>query len=157
MVEKIVSGGQTGADRAALDVALELGLATGGWIPRGRRAEDGTIPERYDGLVETDSDAYALRTERNVRDSDATVVFAFGPPTGGSALTARLARSLGKPLLTLDLERCASEAGAVRVRAWLAETRPRILNVAGPRASEETRISGATARILRAALVPPGT
>lgn len=154
MVEKIVSGGQTGADRAALDVALELGLGTGGWIPRGRRAEDGTIPERYGGLVETDSDAYALRTERNVRDSDATVVFAFGPPTGGSALTASLARSLGKPILTLDLERCTPEAPDARLRRWLTESRPRVLNVAGPRSSQEPRIAEATARILRAALQP---
>ena len=85
MIDKIVSGGQTGADRAALDVALELGLSTGGWIPRGRRAEDGAIPERYEELVESDSESYERRTELNVRDSDATVVFSFGPPTGGSA------------------------------------------------------------------------
>ena len=88
MVTKIVSGGQTGADRAALDAALEVGFATGGWIPRGRRAEDGAVPERYGNLVETESDAYEPRTELNVRDSDATVIFSFGPAFGGSALTA---------------------------------------------------------------------
>jgi len=157
VLEKIVSGGQTGADRAALDVALELGLATGGWIPRGRRAEDGPIPERYAGLVETPSDAYALRTERNARDSDATLVLSFGTPVGGSALTVDCARRFGKPLLTLDLASCTSEEAVGLVRAWLAETQPATLNVAGPRASEETRISGATAQILRDALVPPGT
>ncbi len=154
MVEKIVSGGQTGAYRAALDVAFELGLATGGWIPRGRLAEDGAVPERYDRLVEAASDAYEHRTELNVRDSDATVVFAFGPPAGGSALTARLARKLGKPLLALDLERCSVEEAVERLGSWLAEVRPRVLNIAGPRASQEPRIGEATAAILRAAIRP---
>ncbi|HJO22791.1 MAG: putative molybdenum carrier protein [Myxococcota bacterium] len=155
MLEKIVSGGQSGADRAALDIAVELGLATGGWVPRGRRAEDGRIPERYEGLRETGSGAYATRTERNVRDSDATLVFGFGSPSGGSELTARLARRLGRPLLVLDLSQCTSEAAATRVRAWLAEKETRILNVAGPRASREPAIAEATARILREALRSP--
>ena len=154
VVDKIISGGQTGADRAALDVALELGLGAGGWIPRGRRAEDGKIPERYDGLVEADSDTYEYRTEHNVRDSDATVVLAFGPPTGGSALTVKLARSLGKPLLTLDLDRCATEEAIDQLRTWLTDTRPRVLNVAGPRLSKEPRIREATVLILRGALRP---
>ncbi len=154
MIEKIVSGGQTGADRAALDVALELGLSTGGWIPRGRRAEDGAIPERYEELVESDSDSYERRTELNVRDSDATVVFSFGPPTGGSALTVRLAHSLEKPLLALDLERSTTDEAVARLRRWLSEARPRVLNVAGTRLSKEPRIAGATALILRRALRP---
>ncbi len=151
-VEKIVSGGQTGADRAALDVAVELGLVAGGWIPRVRRAEDGTVPRRYEGLVEAESESYDHRTELNVRDSDATVVFSFGPPTGGSALTARLARSLGKSLLTLDLEQSNTDEAVARLRSWLAETRPRVLNVAGPRSSQEPRIAEATAMILRKAI-----
>ena len=155
MLEKIVSGGQTGADRAALDIALELGLATGGWIPRGRRAEDGPIPDRYDGLTETDSQRYAGRTERNVRDSDATLILSFGPPVSGSALTAECAHRLGKPLLVLDLALCTEDAAVDRTRTWLGETRPHTLNVAGPRASDEPRIAGATARILRRALGPP--
>ncbi len=154
MIEKIVSGGQTGADRAALDVALELGLSTGGWIPRGRRAEDGAIPERYEELVESDSESYERRTELNVRDSDATVVFSFGPPTGGSALTVRLAHSLGKPLLSLDLERSTADEAIARLRMWLSEARPRVLNVAGPRLSHEPRIAQATAMILRRAIRP---
>ena len=151
-VEKIVSGGQTGADRAALDVAVELGLVAGGWIPKGRRAEDGTVPHRYDGLVEAESESYDHRTELNVRDSDATVVFSFGPPTGGSASTAKLAGSLGKSLLTLDLEVSSTDEAVARLRSWLAETRPRVLNVAGPRLSQEPRIAEATAMILRRAI-----
>lgn len=152
MLEKIVSGGQTGADRAALEVALELGLAIGGWIPLGRRAEDGSVPERYGGLFETGSDVYAQRTELNVRDSDATLVVSYGPPVGGSALTASFARSLARPLLALDLERCEPDDAIARVRVWLAEASPRVLNVAGPRSSQEPRIFEATARILRGAL-----
>lgn len=151
---KIISGGQTGADRAALDVALELHLATGGWVPRGRRAEDGVVPERYQGLVETDSAAYECRTELNVRDADATVIFAFGPLTGGSARTATLARSLGKPVLVLDLEHRSEDLAIAQLRAWFAQTRPKVLNVAGPRLSAEPRIAEATASVLRQALRP---
>jgi len=154
VVEKIISGGQTGADRAALDVAVELGLASGGWIPRGRRAEDGTVPRRYESLVEAESESYDHRTELNVRDSDATVVFSFGPPTGGSALTAKRTRSLGKSLLTLDLERSNTDGAVALLRSWLAATRPRVLNVAGPRSSQEPRIAEATAMILRRAISP---
>ena len=156
VVDKIVSGGQTGADRAALEVAEELGLATGGWVPRGRRAEDGPIPERYAGLRETDSPSYERRTELNVRDSDATLVLAFGPPSGGSALTASLARSMGRPLLCLDLERLTLEEARTSLAEWLAEFRPRVLNVAGPRLSKEPRIAEATSEILRGTLRPAG-
>ncbi len=155
-VERIVSGGQTGADRAALDTARELGIAAGGWVPRGRRAEDGAIPARYEGLVEADSEDYAQRTQLNVLDADATVVFSFGPPSGGSALTARIARSLGKPLLCLDLEACGPGETIARLRSWLATTRPRVLNVAGSRASQAPRIAEATAGVLREALRPVG-
>lgn len=149
---KIISGGQTGADRAALDVARELGLATGGWVPRGRRAEDGAIPQHYQGLVETDSEAYESRTESNVRDADATVIFAFGPLTGGSALTRKIAQSLGKPHLALDLARCSEDQAIAQLRAWLMRMRPRVLNVAGQRLSTEPCIAEATARVLRQAL-----
>lgn len=155
MVGKIVSGAQTGVDRAALDVALELGLAIGGWIPRGRRAEDGRIPCRYRGLAETDSAEYGCRTEWNVRDSDATVIFAPGAPAGGTALTARAATMHGRPLLTLDLEKCTPEEAVLRLRNFLLETRPRVLNIAGPRASEAPEIGLFVTRILRGALAPP--
>lgn len=156
MLEKIVSGGQTGADRSALDAASECGLLGGGWVPADRRAEDGRIPARYAGLVETPSRDYAQRTEWNVRDSDATLVAAFGPPAGGSALTVSCARRLGRPVLVLDLEALAGDEAARRLVAWLAEVRPRVLNVAGPRASHEPRIAGAVRALLRAALAPRG-
>ena len=154
MVGRIVTGGQTGADRAGLDVAQELGLAAGGWVPRGRRAEDGVIPYRYTNLNETDSEAYEERTRLNVRDSDATVIFTFGPPAGGSALTADQARVLGRPLLVLDLDQHRPEDAIELLRSWLTETRPRALNVAGARSSEAPGIATATAHVLRGALRP---
>ena len=153
-VTRIVSGGQTGADRAALDVAMELGLDTGGWVPRGRRAEDGRVPDRYVGLIEADSADYSQRTRLNVRDSDATLVFSFGPPTGGTALTVRLAQSLGKPLLALDLDAHDRDESARLLRDWLEATWPAVLNVAGPRASGEPRIIEAVHTALRRALGP---
>lgn len=149
---KIVSGGQTGADRAALDAALELGIEVGGWVPRGRRAEDGRIPARYPGLVETESEDPALRTARNVRDADATLLVSHGPLAGGSALTRRCAQELGRPCLHLDLDAESLADAVQRLRAWLAERAPRVLNVAGPRASGDPEIYAATRALLRAAL-----
>lgn len=132
MVKKVVSGGQSGVDRAALDVALELGLPCGGWCPKGRAAEDGTLPARYP-LTETPSEIHAQRTEWNVRDSDGTLVLTRGTPTEGTALTVKLARKHKKPCLVLDfLERPDPSA----VRAWADPHGIRTLNVAGPRESK---------------------
>jgi len=152
MVAKIISGGQTGADRAGLDVALELGLKTGGWVPRGRRAEDGKVPEKYSDVVEISSDSYDRRTEMNVRESDATVIFTFGPPTGGSAYTREFALSIGKPVLALDLTQSSPDEAVTILRSWLTEVQPSILNVAGSRSSQAPQIAAMTAMILRGAL-----
>ena len=151
-VVKIVSGAQTGVDRAALDVALALGLACGGWVPRGRLAEDGVISRRYP-VRETESRAYADRTLRNVKDSDATLILTRGMPTGGTALTLRHAEHLRRPCLVVDL--CADASPAV-VRAWLAESRVRILNVAGPRESHAPGIHGEAERFLRTVFARSG-
>jgi len=156
LLEKIVSGGQTGADRAALDVALDLGIATGGWVPHGRRAEDGKIPARYSGLIETETDTYEHRTALNVRDADATLIFHYGTPTGGTALTLKLAGASSRPFLAIDLAAISEADAADQVRAWLASERIRVLNVAGPRASREPRVAAAVASILRAALSDRG-
>jgi hypothetical protein len=145
---KIVSGGQTGVDRAALDVALELGLPSGGWCPRGRKAEDGRISDHYP-LVETTSADYAQRTEWNVRDSDGTLVLTRGEPAGGTALTIELAQRLGKPCLVVDLN-ANPEAGMVRT--WLGEQSIHVLNVAGPRASQSPGIHEAVQSFLRQVL-----
>src|SRR5262245_54833883 len=92
---KIISGGQSGVDRAALDVALELGIPCGGWCPKGRRAEDGPLPDRYP-LDETQTSFYPERTRRNVRDSDGTLILADGAAKGGTALTIELAEQMQK-------------------------------------------------------------
>jgi hypothetical protein len=145
---RIVSGGQTGVDRAALDAAIELGIACGGWCPRGRLAEDGPLPERYP-LRETPSSAYAQRTEWNVRDADGTLVLHRGPLSGGTALTVALARRLGKPCLLVDLAR---PPDAEAVRRWLAEHRVAVLNVAGPRESQAPGIGVQARELLVVAL-----
>lgn len=129
LVLKIVSGGQTGVDRAALDAAIELGIEIGGWCPRGRRALDGEIDQRYP-LKETPSRAYSQRTEWNVRDSDATLILCRGDMSGGTRLTAELAASYQKPLLVLDLD---SGPDQEMVVDWLRAHRVGVLNVAGPR------------------------
>src|SRR3972149_6624300 len=110
--ERIVSGGQTGVDRAALDVALELGLPCGGFCPRGRRAEDGVVPQRHP-LVEMGSRESPPRTARNVRDSDGTLILHRRRLSGGTALTLRLAREKGRPHLVVDL---AARPDAARIR-----------------------------------------
>ena len=112
MLEKIVSGGQTGADRAALEFARANGLGTGGWVPRGRLAEDGPIPEDYLGLLEADSTDPAVRTALNVRDSDATLILSHGPLTGGSLLTLQEATGIEKPVLHLDLDQMSLTSAA---------------------------------------------
>ncbi|CAN5122834.1 putative molybdenum carrier protein [soil metagenome] len=142
---RIVSGGQTGVDRAALDVAAELGLRRGGWCPAGRWAEDGPIDPRYP-LRETGSPDPAERTLRNVRDTDATLVLSAGPPRGGTALAVAEARRRGKPLLRVDPREAAAVADA---RVWLARHQVRSLNVAGPRASEAPGAYAAAAAFLR--------
>jgi hypothetical protein len=151
-LEKIVSGGQTGADQAALDVALQRGLQVGGWVPKGRLAEDGPIPERYSGLVETQSSDPAVRTGLNVRDSDATLIVSHGPLTGGSLLTLEEGRRWGKPVLHLDLHETTLITAVAKLRLWLDAVDPRILNVAGPRASKDAAIFAAVVALLRSAL-----
>jgi hypothetical protein len=150
-IRKIVSGGQTGADRAALDVAIERGIPHGGWIPRGRLTEDGPLPGRY-RLLETESRSYAGRTERNVLDSDGTLIVSRGRLTGGSALTRQLAKRHGRPWLHVDLDVLGGEEAARRVRVWLRENRIRVLNVAGPRASKDPGIQRAVRGLLGAVL-----
>jgi hypothetical protein len=131
-IERIISGGQSGVDRAALDVALERGVPCGGWCPQGRWAEDGAIDERYP-LAETESDEPAARTRCNVRDADGTLLIVIGAPDGGTALTQELADEMEKPLLLIDPRR---DDAADVVRGWLERSAISVLNVAGPRESE---------------------
>jgi predicted Rossmann fold nucleotide-binding protein DprA/Smf involved in DNA uptake len=137
-LEKIVSGGQTGTDRAALDVAMKYGIETGGWCPAGRKAEDGVIPESYQ-LTETKARNYATRTKRNVRDSDGTLVLNLGEFDGGSLQTVEYAEKRGKPCLVVQLDN-AGHLGSLEVTNWLMEHGIRVLNVAGPRESKRPGI-----------------
>ncbi|WP_263789736.1 putative molybdenum carrier protein [Salinibacter sp.] len=146
--QKIISGGQTGVDRAALDAARAHDVAVGGWCPRGRRAEDGPIAPRYP-LRETPTDAYAERTAWNVRDSDGTLIVAPGPLEGGTALTQREAEVRKTPLLHVRL---TDPAPVPMIHAWAAEHDVRVLNVAGPRASEGDGIYRQARSILEALL-----
>lgn len=140
----IVSGGQTGVDRAALDVALELGFPCGGWCPQGRLAEDGSLPARYP-LRETPSADYVQRTEWNVRDSDATLILAPGTLRGGTAFTRKKALALKKPVRVVKL----SVPDALEtVMLWLTQTGIRRLNVAGPRESQAPGIYDRARRVL---------
>jgi hypothetical protein len=148
VVERIVSGGQTGVDRAALDTALLLGIPSGGWCPRGRKAEDGPIDARYP-LRETPSADYPERTEWNVRDSDGTLVLTRGRPSGGTAFTIALARRHGRPLLVLDLEQGPDPS---EVQRWTETSEVAILNIAGPRESQQPGIQDEARRFLEEAL-----
>lgn len=145
---RIVSGGQTGVDRAALDVALALGIACGGWCPAGRAAEDGPLPARYP-LRETPSADVAERTAWNVRDSDATLVLCIDEPRGGTAFALDEAARLGRPTRVVRL---GAAPDPEPVRTWLAEHAVERLHVAGPRASEEPGVGEAAARFLRVLL-----
>ena len=149
---KIISGGQTGVDRAALDVALELGIPCGGWCPKGRLAEDGVIDERYP-LREADSPEYPVRTEMNVKDSDATLIITQGPATGGTARTLELAEKHKKTHLVVDLSKAKDPAVA---KKWLEFNQVGTLNIAGPRESKIPGIYDKATEFLRKILLQDG-
>jgi hypothetical protein len=132
MVGMIISGGQTGVDRAALDVAIELGIPCGGWCPKGRKAEDGPLDFRYP-LEETNSADYRVRTEKNISFSDGTLILTEISLSGGTALTAQLAQRKGKPCLIVDLGKKADEG---KLEWWVNAIGIKVLNVAGPRESK---------------------
>ncbi|MEM9185627.1 MAG: putative molybdenum carrier protein [Planctomycetota bacterium] len=150
----IISGGQTGADRAALDFALAHGLPHAGWCPRGRQAEDGRLDPRYN-LRETASTKYDERTRRNIDESDGTVVFSpTATTTGGTQLTLDHARRLGKPLLHLVAAADKPIAAhAAALRGWVTTHRVTRLNIAGPRASQAPGIEEFVCSVLEAAIV----
>ena len=149
-LERIVSGGQTGADQAALDWAIQNRIPHGGWCPKGRRSEAGPILARYQ-LRETPSPEYAVRTEWNVRDAGATVIFSCAETlSGGTALTRKLAIQYGRPWIHLYAG-LGTEAAAARLQEFVERYPVRVLNVAGPRASEESAIATFVTAVLSAA------
>ena len=148
---RIVAGGQTGVDRGALQAAIDLGVACGGWCPAGRVAEDGTIPAAFP-VTELPGGSSADRTRRNVLDSDATLLIYAGSLHGGSLLTRQLAEAHGKPLLLVDVTKTLPAAAAARVIEFVRDQHVETLNVAGPRASEWSAGGGCAQDIIRQAL-----
>ena len=164
-IAKIISGGQTGADRGGLEAAIDSAVPHGGWCPKGRISEDGVIPAHYN-LVETKSTAYPARTEANIVDAHCTVVFTFGKPTGGSKKTVALAEKHQRSCLCVDLAALTDEAAARGVLEWLSPgglMRPGIvvpppnpvLNVAGSRESKAPGIQQRVRDVMRLVLKPP--
>jgi len=149
VISKIISGGQTGADRAALDFAIKIEIPHGGWIPKGRLAEDGPLPSTYK-LKEMRTKSYSKRTEQNVIDSDATLILSHGKLTGGSKLTQEFADKHKKPCLHIDLKETPEFEAAEQVLKWTLKNRIAILNVAGSRASKDPDIYKATIDLLEA-------
>ncbi|MGD9366978.1 MAG: putative molybdenum carrier protein [Desulfobacteraceae bacterium] len=148
MLKKIISGGQTGVDRAALDAAIRLGIPHGGWIPKGRLTEEGPLPDTYQ-LEEMDTESYADRTEKNVVDADGTLIISRGTPTGGTDFTRKMALKHGKQMLHIDLSLHGNPLDAASlVSSWLKMNNIEILNVAGPRASKDANIYVETLAIL---------
>ncbi|MEW6753444.1 MAG: putative molybdenum carrier protein, partial [Candidatus Latescibacterota bacterium] len=148
VIAQIVSGGQTGVDRAALDAALECGFPCGGWCPRGRLAEDGPIPARYP-VRELDAPGYPARTVRNVRDSDGTLILQRGGQDRGTGLTERTAEQEGRPLLVVDLARVSPAEAAGLVVQWVCAHQIQVLNVAGPRESSQPGIHALALAVMR--------
>ncbi len=153
MLKKIISGGQTGADSAALDFAIWHEIPHGGWCPKGRLCENGTIDPRYQ-LKETSTKNYPQRTEKNVQDSDGTVIFTISPKlTGGSKKTAELAAKHQKPWIHLH-PRTDYESELLPLLEFLREHNIETLNVAGSRASKEPGVYKFVKYTLEHALFP---
>ena len=151
MLIKIISGGQTGADQAALDFAIENGIPHGGWIPKGRKTEDGILPDKYH-LDEMPTASYPKRTEKNILDSDGTLIFSRGKLTGGSALTRKLAKQHDRPWLHVDLDKVVATEAVQMIAGWVGDNDIQTLNVAGPRASKDPLIHDIVVIILDGAL-----
>lgn len=152
-LSKIISGGQTGVDRAALEVAIFLEIPHGGWCPKGRRAEDGPIPATFD-LLETTSFNYAVRTEKNVVQSDGTLILFRQVITRGTGLTVKFAKQHKRPYLCIDLgdipetDQDATEAASQEILHWLVKENINVLNVAGPRESTTPNINSQSHSLL---------
>ena len=146
---KIISGGQTGADRAALDFAMRHNIPHGGWIPKGRLTEAGPLAPKYQ-LKEMPTGEYPKRTEQNVLNADGTLIVSRGKLTGGSALTQALAARHRKPCLHVNMDTVSVENAAELIGTWISKEGVEILNVAGPKASTDPGIYDTTLKLLEA-------
>ena len=155
MITKIISGGQTGADRAALDSAIKHGIPHGGWIPKGRLAEDSSLSVKYK-LKEMPTSSYPAQTEQNVIDSDGTLIISRGKRGGGADLTQKLAIKHGRPWLHIDLNQKKDHTdAAAKIKEWIVQEEIEVIHVAGPRASKDPHIYNKVMEILE--LVYPET
>jgi hypothetical protein len=152
MIIKITSAGQTGAERAALDVALENDIACGGWCANGRQVEDGPLDPRYP-LVEIESASQSRLIEANVRDAEGTLLLSWGPMGPGAVKTAAIAARLKRPLLMLDMTDASDRVE--KVIAWATRFNLRVLHVTGSRASEVPQAYAQAKQLLLAVLVEP--
>ncbi|WP_163337228.1 putative molybdenum carrier protein [Desulfopila sp. IMCC35008] len=152
-IKKIISGGQSGADQAALDAAIAKGCPYGGWLPKGRKTENGPLPLRYI-MSEMGSGDYRKRTEKNVLDSDGTLIVSHGELTGGSLLTRIFAGKHKRPCLHIDCLSGSDERRLAEVLEWLRENRVEVLNVAGPRRSGDPVIYQAVRELIEEVLSP---
>jgi len=151
MIEKIISGGQTGADQAALDAAIKLGIPHGGWIPKGRITENGPLPDKYD-LIEMPTTSYPERTKKSLREADGTLILSYGRLTGGSEYTRKWALKYNKSMLHIDLYSITPFDATVLINDWIVEHDINVLNVAGPRASKDSKIYQSTLDIIESVL-----
>ena len=150
-VKKIISGGQTGVDRAGLDAAIALNIEHGGYVPKGRKAEDGIVPLKYQ-MQELPKGSYPARTKMNIEASDGTVVFCQGKPTTGTKLTVDHAMKIKKPILVLDIDAVNMQTAVRIIREWIANQKIEIMNVAGPRQSSAPIAALMAKKILTEAL-----
>jgi len=147
MINKIISGGQTGTDRAALDWAISQDIPHGGWVPKGRKAEDGRIDDHYN-LQELTGGNYRQRTKLNVQDSDGTLIVNLGSVSGGTLLTKNFAEKLNKPFLIIQADVLSLQDQTQLLIEWLRDQQILILNVAGPRESKRPGVYLATRDLL---------
>ncbi len=150
MIKKIISGGQVGADQAALDVAIKMGIPHGGWIQKGRKTQSGILPEKY-RLKEMPTASFKERIEQNVKDSDGTLIISHGKPTGSSDYNRKMALKYKRHLLHIDPSQINTRRSAELINSWIALHHVEKLNVAGSRASEDPKIYKATMDILEKA------
>lgn len=137
-INKIISGGQTGADIAGVDAAISRGVPYGGWLPKGRKAENGIVPETYTDFQVMTRGGYPMRTEQNVIDSDGTIIFTYGKLAGGSSLTKKFAVKNNRPWLHIDLD--AEDKPVLKIKDWVIEWDIKVLNVAGKSAGKAPTI-----------------
>jgi hypothetical protein len=150
MVKKIISGGQIGAEQAALDVAIKLGIPHGGWIQKGRKTQSGTLPDKYK-LKEMPTASYIKRIEQNVIDSDGTLIISHAMLTGGSDHSRKMVLKHKRQLLHVDLSQIEALQAAKLINAWISLHHIKILNITGPKASEDSKIYKAVMDILESA------